>query len=145
MVVAVLGVGMFGLGMFAMMFVHDRRLKEDRVSAGLAIVFTVLAIAIAIDTVYLQSTVKRYMAAQIDCNTERLATEAAVSAQRQKVDRLAVDYDLALRQYLVTAAATPLIPADDPAYVNVQDKLKDLSDARLVMVQTYADHPWPAC
>lgn len=146
LVVAFLAVSMFGLGCIFARAVLIRRggaIATEKANAVLAIFFTVIALAVGVDAVYTQISFRRFARAQVDCNTKLLDTEVIISKQRQSVDNAAIDYDTAMTEYLRVASTKPVVPNDDMAYLQVQDKLAALERTRLAMIQTYAQHPWP--
>lgn len=144
-IVGVIAASCFGLGCIYARAVLIRRgaIPEEKANAILGVFFAVIALAIGVDTVHLQFQVNGFVHRQVDCNTRLIDNEVTISKQRQIVDDAAVAYDLAMREYLTESSTKPFIGVDNMAYLNVQDKLANLSAARLQMIGVYAQHPWP--
>lgn len=148
--VSFIGLVLFGLGcIFAPATLqrrgHDRLLHDTHAHAVLAVFFTVVALAVAVDTLYVHVQFNRYSRAQLDCAERNLRHDAVIATQRAHVDQIAAQYDIAMQEYIVASGIKETVRADDPAFVHVQSELGRLTAARLDMLRTYAANPAPKC
>lgn len=152
LVVIVMALTMYGLGCLSARahFIHrreggERMIGNNRANAFLAIFFTVVALVIAVDGVYFQIHIKNKLDNQVDCNTRLLDAERTISLERQRLDSLAAEYEIAHFQYAEIFTAQALVKPDDPRYLHFQEVSQKLIDGRLHMAQVYSDNPLPKC
>lgn len=124
---------------------EEKMWSDSKANAVLAVFFTVIALVVAVDTVYLHSEFTSYTKGQVDCNTRLLRTESIISKERAKLDSIAADYEIAHFQYLSIFTRDAMVNPADPRYLRLQDASQALINSRLHMIQVYADNPLPKC
>lgn len=149
-VVGFLSAVMFGLGcIFARARLktrgHEKILPDNHANLALGVFFTLIAIGVAVDTVYLQVNFNRFVKGQVDCNTKALDSGNKIQLQREVVDHASAEFDIALQQYITVAATKSVVKADDSAFTHLEDALDHVTSARLDMVKVYADNPVIQC
>lgn len=148
-VAALLGAAVFGLGMLASWGLR-RAPDVARTELLLGVFFTVVAVVVAADTIWLQVRLSQHITTQMSADAARLACNqrqndalVAIARTRRDVDDTALAYDEALQVFL----GAPLDQREpgDPVVTTLKTRLDVLVVARQRATQAYADHPIPVC